>query len=87
MIAIKGKGGTHVVNDGIFRNAPYGVLDVLFDESTESGVIELGRPSIRIRRTVFPKLDNFIAEDKVNRQEMRESWNGRFGGEGGQGWW
>jgi hypothetical protein len=40
-------------------------LDVLLDESTESGVLELGRIGIRISRTVFPKLNDFITSGIV----------------------
>ena len=68
----EGKGRTtHVFDDGILRNTPHRVLDVLFDEGTESGVIEFGGLSVRIRRTVFPKLNYFITEDKINRQGIR----------------
>jgi len=40
----------------------HGVLDVLLDEGTESGVLESGVLSIGVGRTVLPKLDNLIAE-------------------------
>lgn len=60
---------THVGHDRVTGNTGDGVLGVLLDESTVSGVIERGSTGIRISRTVFPKLDDFITEDKDNRQE------------------
>ena len=68
---------THVSHDGILGNTPHGVFYVLFDQSTESGFIELGGSSAEIRRTVFPELNDFITNDKADHQEMRGSENGR----------
>ena len=68
MEVIKGKVGvTHIGNDRILCNTPNSVFRVLFDESTESGVVELGGSSIRICRTVFPKLNDFVTEEKAKR--------------------
>jgi len=55
---------THVGHNAVIGNTRHGVLDVLLDESTESGVLKLGSLGTRISRTVFPKLDDFITEDK-----------------------
>lgn len=57
----------HVVHDGILGNTPHGVFDVLFDKSTESGITELGRSSIGIPSTVFPKLNDFVTDDKAKK--------------------
>ena len=61
---------THVGHNTIIGNTRHGVLDILLNESTESGVLKLGDLGTRISRTVFPKLDDFVTEDKTNRQDM-----------------
>jgi hypothetical protein len=68
---------THVGHNRSLGDMRHGVLDILFDESTESGVLELGRVGIRVSCTVVPKFDDFVTEYKANRQEMRGSRNGR----------
>ena len=55
----------------------HGVLDILFDESTEPRVLKLRRVGIRVSRTVVPKFDDLVTAYKVNRQEMRGSRNGK----------
>lgn len=61
---------THVGHNRIVCNTIHGVLDILLDESTESGVLEVGSLGTEISRTVFPKLDDFITEDKTNCQDI-----------------
>jgi len=61
---------THISHDGTTSNTRDSILDILLDESMESRVFELGRIGIGIGRTVFPKLDNFITEDKADRQDI-----------------
>ena len=62
---------THVGHNSIVCDTIHGFLNILLDESTESGVVEPGSLGIRISRTVFPKLDDFITEDKTNCQDIR----------------
>ena len=76
MEVIKGR-DTHVGNDRLLSNMGHRVFDVLFDKSTVSGVIKCGGSSARIRRAGFPKLDDFITEDKTKPQGIRASENGR----------
>ena len=79
---------THVGHNTIIGNTRHGVLDVLLNESTESGVLELGRLGIGVSRTIFSKLDDFVTEDKTNRQDVRAGYRmegeSKRRGEGGQ---
>ena len=68
---------THVGHDGSLGDMSHGVLDVLFDKSTEPGVLKLGCFGIRVGCTVLPKLDDLLTEDKTNRQGIRGTGNGR----------
>lgn len=69
--------GTHVGHDSTASDMRHGVLDVLLDESTESGVLEFGSFSVGISRTVVSKLDDLVTEGKANRQDKHGSENGR----------
>ena len=68
---------THVGHNRSLGDMRHGVLDILFDESTEPRVLKLGRVGIRVGRTVVPKFDDLVTAYKVNRQEMRGSRNGK----------
>lgn len=54
-----------IVNDRLLNNPRHCVLNIFFDQSTESGVAEHGGASIGVRRTVFPKFNNFVTSGVV----------------------
>lgn len=61
---------THFLHNGTIDDTRHRVLDVLLDESTVPRVTERGSGGAGVGRTRFTKLDDFIAEDKVERQDM-----------------
>lgn len=54
-----------IVNNRLLNNTRHCVLNILLDQSTESRVTEHGGPSIRVRRTVLPKFNNFVTSGVV----------------------
>jgi len=68
---------THVGHDISLGDTGHRVLDIFFDESAEPNVLKCGGRGVGVGRTVFPKFDDLVTEDKANRQEMHGTGNGR----------
>ena len=66
---------TYVSDDGVLNNELHCVFDILLDESAVSGVIECGCSGIGIRRTRFPKCNNFSADGEANGQDVHMTGN------------
>jgi len=69
---------THVSHNRVSCNIRHGILNVLFDESTEPRVLELGTFGIRVGLAVLSERDDLRTKDKTNRQDIHGSGNGRW---------